>query len=158
METNKPQTISYSAEIPLKRIADLLTSAFEGGSNYWISKVTKVKPVEWSFYSDPDLGRQTEGGPPKIWLADYPLNPGGKLTFRITESFDKADTRDYELDLPRIKKGIEMFLRGEGFGKDSDGTPRIVKHHAANFLSEDDDAETGDVFLQICLFGEVVFG
>ena len=30
--------------------------------------------------------------------------------------------------------------------------------HFANFMSENDDAETGDVYLQCCLFGEIVYG
>lgn len=30
--------------------------------------------------------------------------------------------------------------------------------HFGNFLSEDDDAETSDVFVQCCLFGEIVYG
>jgi hypothetical protein len=30
--------------------------------------------------------------------------------------------------------------------------------HFGNWMDENEDAETGDVFLQCCLFGEVVFG
>jgi hypothetical protein len=30
--------------------------------------------------------------------------------------------------------------------------------HIADILSENDDATTGDVFLQLCLFGDVVYG
>lgn len=30
--------------------------------------------------------------------------------------------------------------------------------HFASFLEENEDAETGDVFLQCCLFGELVYG
>jgi len=30
--------------------------------------------------------------------------------------------------------------------------------HFHNFLEENDDAETGDVFIQCCLFGEIVYG
>jgi hypothetical protein len=30
--------------------------------------------------------------------------------------------------------------------------------HFENFLFENDDAETGDVFLQLCCFGEIVYG
>ena len=33
-------------------------------------------------------------------------------------------------------------------------TPR----HLADFMSESDDASTGDVFLQLCIFGSVVYG
>lgn len=30
--------------------------------------------------------------------------------------------------------------------------------HYADFMAENDDADTGDVFLQCCLFAEVIFG
>ena len=30
--------------------------------------------------------------------------------------------------------------------------------HFANILNENDDAETGDVFLQCCLWGDIVYG
>jgi hypothetical protein len=30
-------------------------------------------------------------------------------------------------------------------------------HHWQDFVSENDDAITGDVFLQCCLFGEIVY-
>jgi hypothetical protein len=30
--------------------------------------------------------------------------------------------------------------------------------HFSNFMTENDDAETGDVFLQCALYGEIVFG
>jgi hypothetical protein len=30
--------------------------------------------------------------------------------------------------------------------------------HFGDFMGENDDATTSDVFLQLCLFGEVVYG
>ena len=36
--------------------------------------------------------------------------------------------------------------------------PIVVPHHWANFMADTGDAITGDVFLQLCIFGEVVFG
>jgi len=42
-----------------------------------------------------------------------------------------------------------------------DGLLRMANQypkHYANFLAEDEDAETGDVFLQLALMGEIVFG
>ena len=31
-------------------------------------------------------------------------------------------------------------------------------HHFADLINENDDAITGDVFLQLCLFGELIYG
>lgn len=144
-------------EVPFSRVADLLTCAFEGGSGYWIETVKKRKPVQWNFHSSPELGRKP-GDPPSVYLCDYPFNPGGKLIFMINEPFDNAGTTEYTLDFKKVEAGLKTFLKGEGWGKNEDGTPKIVRRHAENFLKDNEDAETGDVFLQICLFGEVIFG
>jgi hypothetical protein len=34
----------------------------------------------------------------------------------------------------------------------------LAPRHFADVLNENDDAGTGDVFLQCCLFGEIIFG
>jgi len=34
----------------------------------------------------------------------------------------------------------------------------ICPLHFKNFMTENDDAETGDVFLQCCLYGYIIFG
>jgi pimeloyl-ACP methyl ester carboxylesterase len=36
--------------------------------------------------------------------------------------------------------------------------PQVAPEHWADFLTENEDAETGDVFVQLCLLGEVVYG
>jgi hypothetical protein len=43
-------------------------------------------------------------------------------------------------------------------GKELMATDPQYSSHYADVLRENDDADTGDVFLQLCLFGEVVYG
>lgn len=141
-----------------RRVADLLTGAFEGGSNYWIEKVTKVgSKSDMTVHSDPELGRKSGQGP-VVYLADWVLNEKTSLIFGFAGPFDESGKTQYELDVKKIEAGLATFLKGEGWGKDADGNVVIQLRHAHNFLMENDDAETADVFLQICLFGEVVFG
>jgi hypothetical protein len=35
---------------------------------------------------------------------------------------------------------------------------QVAPRHFADMLNENDDADTGDVFLQLCALGEIVFG
>jgi len=49
------------------------------------------------------------------------------------------------LDLDAIKKGLQII---------AEKYPR----HMGDFLNENDDADTGDVFLQCCLFGDAIYG
>ena len=122
-------------EINKGRIADLLCCAFEGGSNYWA----------WgqNIYDAPDILWQELAG----WdfnvvypHCHYALFAGGKYGVR-----DAEEDINYTLDLDKIKSGLKIM---------AEKYPR----HFGNWLSEDDDAITGDVFLQCCLFGEVKYG
>ena len=70
---------------------------------------------------------------------DVPFVEGGWLDVR------DDDGGKHRLDLDAIKKGLNVF---------AEKCPR----HFADFIAENDDAETGDCFLQCILFGEVIYG
>lgn len=62
------------------------------------------------------------------------------------------------VDITEIEDGVAHTLNPKaiqrGLGIMASDYPR----HWANFLAEEDDAETGDVFLQCCVLGEIVYG
>ena len=60
------------------------------------------------------------------------------------EDFEDEKAR-YTLTLPKLKRGLTVMAKK---------FPR----HFADFLTENDDADTADVLLQCALFGEVVYG
>ena len=63
---------------------------------------------------------------------------------KITDS-EPTEIKYCKLNLGKIKKGLTVMAKKE---------PK----HFADFVSEDYDAVTGDVFLQCCLFGKVLYG
>ena len=68
-------------------LKDLLITAFEGGSNYWIDEVAKSQEAT---------------------LCDsYDLFMEGKLTYLITP--EELDSEPIELTLEKFKKGFEMM-------------------------------------------------
>ncbi len=113
-----------------ERIEDLLTDAFEGGSNYWYI----IKKYNYP----PGQTRQSMGI--KFPHVEIPLKGGSLLVGEL-----EGDT-DYDkvLDRAAIERGLKLLA--EKYPK-----------HWADFLTENDDADTGDVFLQLALYGEVVF-
>ena len=116
--------------VPDQRIEDLLCNALEGGSNYWYI----IKKFNYpSGQTKESLGITY----PHIEL---PLK-GGSLTIGDIE----GQMPDKVLDRAAITKGLELMAE------------KYPKHYA-DFLAENDDATTGDVFLQLAVFGEVVFG
>ena len=127
-------TITAPIEIDEKHIASLLCSAFEGGSNYWYRIERFIAPPAVTVrYAD-------EG---RVYRhIDYPLNVGGALEIANTED-PSLGVRT--LDRSAIEQGL--ILMG-----------REYPQHMADFLQENDDATTGDVFLQCCLYGRILLG
>ena len=122
------------AEVNEQDVADLLCTGFEGGVGYWCKIVGYTKPekiFEWNpFSTDGHVYRYVQ----------YPLSEGGAVLLKDVESDDK-----WTLDLPAIKSGLSVMASK-------------YPHQWKNFVKDQYDADTGDVFIQCCLFGEVVFG
>jgi len=137
-------TVSTPVEVSVYRIRCLLCSAFEGGSNYWIESVENIlaeglKPEDFR-----------KGG--KFTTEDYwpshmlvPFHEECAVKINTSRMLPRR-TETSLLNIESMRKGLELMAAWD------------VKHHWQAFLNEDDDAETGDVFLQFCVFGEVIFG
>jgi len=117
------------------RAADLLCNAFEGGSNYWYMINETVKPsIEAKPWGD-------EYTPSYI---SVPFSTDG---FLLIGDMEDEDAEPRRLDRKAIAQGKRIMETDERYSR-----------YFADVLNENDDAETGDVFLQLCLFGEVVYG
>lgn len=129
-------TVEIAQEVKLEDIANLLVSAFDPavrGSGYWCEISGDRKPEKMTFQLSPEQVYR---------YCDYPLNEGGELYIKDIEA-DKGET--YTLNLASIRKGLEIMAREY---------PR----HWADFIGDNDDATTADVFVQCCVLGEVLYG
>lgn len=139
--------MKLTIDVPDNRIADMLCGAFEGGSNYWCRIQKYVAPAldklfPWDTMSDRSIG---DGDNPAVYKhVQYPMSPGGKVIVRDMEA-DEEGGKEYTLALDLIRPGLKAMATKE---------PR----HFGDMMSGNDDATTADVFLQCCLFGEVVYG
>lgn len=129
--------ITIKTELSNKDIGNLLISAFEGGSNYWYMILERIEPKVWEFED-----KQSDG---ENFLYTCPLNPGGALMIDDSQADDPTLKKPVRLDQARIKQGLEIMA---------------IKYpkYWADVISEDTDANTGDVFLQCCIFGELIYG
>lgn len=75
------------------------------------------------------------------YVHEVVLHPEGEIIFSERENPEARHT----LNLEKVQKGLHEFR---------------VNHpvHYLHWVREQDDASTGDVFLQVCLFGEVIYG
>ncbi len=119
-------------EVTAQMVADLMVTAFEGGSNYWCTSLDYIKtpaevvPNGVVVYSHPEF-----------WAGDFEL--------LLTDAEAGEDDGAIRIKSEDVIKGVQLMAD---------------KHraHFRNWIEEDYDAETGDVFLQLCCFGEVRYG
>jgi hypothetical protein len=127
IELSVPMTITG------KRIADLVVTAFEGGSNYWIERVELVHPQD---------ALLPKPGPISPWYA-------------LAEVYDA----EFNIRIDVLEETTPVYLTrasaAAGFRRLAE---QFESTHWADFLEENEDADTADVWLQLSLFGEVVFG
>ena len=118
-------------KIQNKKIKDLITTAFEGGSNYW------------ACYKFPD------GWKEKYISAEEIVFNGGNI-----EVFDvETDKLLGVLNQVSIRYGLQLMANcQDAKGRD------IPERHFGNLLSDNEDVETADVFIQLCVMTEIVFG
>lgn len=123
--------MEIAVDIPERLINDMLISAFEGGCNYWIDHIVLID----------NKGQETGS------LTDEPLDNLSRIT--IVEG-EEGENKRHTL---RISSAFYAQIKG-GLTKMAAQYPR----HFANALSGDHDAETADVFVQCCIFGETKYG
>ena len=144
-----------------KRIEDLLCNAFEGGSNYWYVIIGKHYPNKCPKCNSITLDSFCTGGKDRVYThkrvetviqtkdslgiefehTELSLK-GGWLTIVDGED-DEAE--EYNLTREAIERGVKVMAED-------------YSRHFGDWLGENDDAITGDVFLQCCLFGKVIYG
>ena len=111
-----------------QRLSDLLCSAMEGGSNYWYM-------IEKYVYPEGKTDDDFEF--PHIELPFY----GGSI--KITADGEK---KVYTLNRKALDRGWQLMIK------------KAPQHYADAMSESKADAITGDVYLQLCLFGKIIFG
>ena len=124
-------------EIKRERIDDLLTSALEGGCNYWLA-----------LHAD-DIHKEGDKLNGELCI-ERQLMLGGTLHCYDRETGDKLG----EFTIVKLVGALQAMAKGEDLdGKKNDH----LKWHFNNFATENDDAETADVAFQIATMGSIVF-
>lgn len=118
--------------VTVEQVKDLLGTAIEsGGSNYWVDTLDRDNKTTRSEAQ---------------YRQEVPFVKGGYLTL-VEQGEDAPDGkgRVFRIDLKAIKKGLAVFA--QKYPKDF-----------ADFMNENDDADTADIFLQCVCFGDAIYG
>lgn len=125
-------------------ISYLLTCAFECGNiDYWCVVVDFKKPKDptvWMGRDDVGKLRNPKEKPHRFY--DWPLSEGGAILIAELDDWEEcghnaAKVKTYRIDRKSIQRGLNVMQEK-------------YAHHFANFMKENSDATTGDVFLQLC--------
>lgn len=134
MNLLKPEgsiAVQTTIEVSLSQVQNLLISALEGGSNYWCQ-------IAGYQYAEGKKANAYEFRHVEV------VFDGGKIL--LNEFGDEGDTiQQFVVGLDELKEGIRRMARDDTY-------------HWKNIVEENDDAETGDVFLQMTLFDEIRYG
>lgn len=122
-------TVTVKSIITPQQVADLMVTAFEGGSGYWCSLDHRetVKAKEQPWYADPG-----------VWQAPF------KLIFSDVED---SETK-WMLDNEKLAAGIQRY---------AEKYPQEFARDFANGEYEG-DAGDADCAFQMILLGEIVYG
>ena len=135
MSTNSPKRVAITVNIPEKRILDLLCSGLDpgyGGALYWIDTYEGLAPPS---------GEQS----PK-YMHEHAWQHG------IEISYDPSGGGDAEPELERVILNREAIHLGLVIMAEK------YSSRFGDFMRGNDDAITGDVLVQLSVFGELVFG
>ena len=129
--------VQIEVEVPLENAWTQLVCAFEGGSNYWLN--------------DLDIRKDVKEGTDYTYIHQLPLLDGCALVLRDPQG-EHGWEKPFRLDLDAVMLGIERA------GKRTYNHCSQKVNILTDVLMGDDggDACTGDMFLQLCVFGEVI--
>jgi hypothetical protein len=130
--------INYEVELDDQFIEDLIVTAFEGGSNYWVDHV---------IINHPD-GDKPKGEPGSTWAASA-LNSGGNIVVFTQEEADSHDFPPITMTKEMLVKGVQMWAKE---------FPERVSIDNGSIDMGNTDADDADAIFQYALFDEVVFG
>ena len=122
--------LNVTVSINRKRLGDLICCALEGGSNYWCDGFK------------PDIYPIPEGESNSVEWGHEAVAHGASFT--IEHDFDGIELHITNNDEHLVRTMELMATKYPAYWND--------------FMTENEDASTGDVFFQLLCFGEIVYG
>lgn len=131
-------------------LADIITTAVEGGIGYW----SKVSDYRWQCprlgYSHPQ--RYPEGSVPDKADASVTV-----WDYECDEGRDDNPPR-YDITVESIASALARFREGKIGGLHESNRAKVIAIDALNGQEDVPDADMADWIVQVACFGEVIYG
>lgn len=169
----QPQPVSVAVQrvVTPMQIYNLISCACEQGSGYWAMALDHHLPAEADLsFRDGDKAdpldaafNRHDDGTARWPYYCAPLFAGGHYTFVDREEYEGASYDAEDADTPAeaseiLGKVDRHKLTPESIARGLQVMAREYPWHFNHVGTSEEDAETADVFLQCCLFGEIVYG
>jgi len=128
--------ITAQVEIDNEKIEDLFVTALEGGSNYWYDLHETATTIMNKYKMDGKIVR-----PQSIRFSEA-IKAGEKIPVHDIE--DGESLLGY-VELSKVEKAFALMQEK-------------YPDHFADVINDNADAITADVFFQLCVMGEVIYG
>jgi len=115
-----------------------------GGDETWVRIVNHKLPENTTLSDFRPGGKFNPSENYENTLSVIATTEGGELIVTCEEDDAGNELKDYTLNLEKIQQGLQVMANK-------------YAHHFSNMVNEDGDMTTSSVFVQCCLFGEVVF-
>ena len=143
-------TLKIEKELTAKNIADIVITAFEGGSNYWCGRADTVELTASGWHS---MSKEQHAS----WRDDDGCGP------YANPEFWESDERDYRLHDEYENEAAPIVLTSD---KIALAIQKLADHEnpgwqqtAARLMEPGDyDADDADVAIQMAVFDDVVYG
>ena len=120
--------VTTVVEFGYERIVELLETAFYGGINHWATV----------------RGYEPKG--PFLSSITAVLQGNGKILLQeLGDDMNDYTGTQHALGREHLEKGLRLMAEQ-------------YAHHVKAFMEENEDAETGDVFVQLAALGEITYG
>jgi hypothetical protein len=126
-------TFTAAVTIPAQKIADQVITAIESGIAYWAESADLVEPTGAEHLE------QMRIGDPKVYEGPF------KLKIVQQEEHTLGAGTDVFLTPENVQTGLTVMATR--YGK-----------HFQDMMDDNGDADTADVFIQCCVFGDLVYG
>lgn len=138
--------VPLKLEITRKRMCDLICTCIEGGNSSWFMGVGKYVLPDGMTKKD-----FVEGGPQEFedWPPVYAImtHPNCKVSLIVEEPVrEDRDSYTIEIGPEELKRGLELIANNLEY-----------RRHFLDFLEENEDCISADVFMQFVVYGEVVY-
>jgi hypothetical protein len=132
-------TPEYGADVPIKASDGQHVYTFAGW-DHEVAPVTSDVTYTATYSSKAQTYTVT-------WVDDKgaTLEIDKDVEYGVMPSYDGEEPTKHYLTLKGVRKGLRLMKKE-------------YPHHYADLVEENDDAITGDIWLQLAVFGEVIYG